>query len=404
MSKKNDDFFEKKKEWSFIKDELLRCYLGPYIQKIIMTRCPIVYIDGFAGRGVFDDGNPGSPLIAMDTILERYRMSNAVIRPELGCFFIENKYAKELKWNLRNYVDAKVINGNYEHNIAKLLSKTEGCNVFLYIDPFGIKALDFATFKMIPNVEMNSFEVLLNLNTFGFLRECLRVRQIAVESGDSIAFKDLDVGTHMPESYDESIAMLDRVAGGHYWVDIVEAYKDQRMTIYEAEAAFAEQYCNNLRSIFRYVLNMPIKTKANNLPKYRMIHATNHIDGCLLMVDNMYNRLELLKSIQENGQISLFKVDLNNNLIDMNVVVKLVAQLLMRYNDSVHLNQFLGDFYCMYGPLCKTTDIKNILKDMEANDAIDIVRVPANTEKTGRRTRFMDEKMGHKVFLRWIDQ
>lgn len=403
MSKNNKEFFKKKKTWSVAKDELLRCYLGPYIQKIIMTGHPIVYIDGFAGKGMFDDGNPGSPLIAMNTIAERYGSSTATFRPEFYGFFIENKYARELEWNLRNYQDVKVINGNYENHITKILSMTSGCNVFLYIDPFGIKPLDFATFEMISDVDMNSFEVLLNLNTFGFLRECLRVRSIEVKCYDQEAFEDVDE-YQMPDSYEESLAMLDRVAGGHYWVNIVEDYKNENITIYDAEAAFAEQYCMNLRRIFKYVLNMPIRTKAENLPKYRMIHATNHIDGFLLMVDNMYNRWELLNSIQNNGQVSFFKVDFDNNMIDMDRVMGLVAENLMRYNGNVRLNDFLGDFYGLYGPLCKTSDVKQILKKFEKEDQIDVRRMPEYTEKTGRRAKFMDEKKGHKVYLRWTDQ
>ena len=42
MSKKNDDFFTEKKLWSTIKDELLGCYLKPYVSKIIHTRKPVM--------------------------------------------------------------------------------------------------------------------------------------------------------------------------------------------------------------------------------------------------------------------------------------------------------------------------------------------------------------------------
>ena len=70
MAKKNDDFFKKKKQWSIVKDELLGCYLKPYFQKILHTNRDTVYIDCFAGKGVFEDGKPGSPLIALQIIQE----------------------------------------------------------------------------------------------------------------------------------------------------------------------------------------------------------------------------------------------------------------------------------------------------------------------------------------------
>ncbi|TYZ27327.1 hypothetical protein FZ041_11590, partial [Selenomonas caprae] len=66
MSKKNDDFFIEKKPWSIVKDELLGCYLTPYVSKILHTHRPLVYVDCFAGKGKFEDGTPGSPIIAMD--------------------------------------------------------------------------------------------------------------------------------------------------------------------------------------------------------------------------------------------------------------------------------------------------------------------------------------------------
>lgn len=66
MSKDNSDFFKKKNSWSTIKDELLKCYLAPYFQKVLMTKKPIFYVDCFAGQGKFEDGSNGSPLIALE--------------------------------------------------------------------------------------------------------------------------------------------------------------------------------------------------------------------------------------------------------------------------------------------------------------------------------------------------
>lgn len=70
MSKKNDNFFDEKKDWSKVKDALLGNYLRPYVQKIIHTYRPLVYVDCFAGKGKFADGNPGSPMIALEIIKE----------------------------------------------------------------------------------------------------------------------------------------------------------------------------------------------------------------------------------------------------------------------------------------------------------------------------------------------
>ena len=75
MSKDNRDFFVQKKIWSVVKDELLRCYLVPYFNKIFLTRKPILYVDCFAGKGKFDDGNDGSPLVALKCLDTSFQQS-----------------------------------------------------------------------------------------------------------------------------------------------------------------------------------------------------------------------------------------------------------------------------------------------------------------------------------------
>ena len=140
MSKNQRDFFKKKNEWSEIKDTLLRCYLPQYFQKLLVSGKPIFYVDCFAGKGKFDDGNDGSPLIAMKIINERIdlsrisRKNNAI----LPCF-IELNHAADLKQNLKlepyKYGAPQVVDGRFEDNIRGLLRDRRGYNVLLYIDP-----------------------------------------------------------------------------------------------------------------------------------------------------------------------------------------------------------------------------------------------------------------------------
>ena len=66
MAKDNKDFFKTKNHWSEIKDALLGCYLPPYFQKVLKTYKPIFYVDCFAGKGKFEDGNPVLPLIRIE--------------------------------------------------------------------------------------------------------------------------------------------------------------------------------------------------------------------------------------------------------------------------------------------------------------------------------------------------
>lgn len=138
MSKNNSDFFEKKNPWSEIKDQLLGGYLVPYFSKIMCTRKNTIYVDGFAGKGMFNDGKPGSPIIALEIIkesLEKSQFDNSI-----NSYFVELNYAKELGKNISEYKNKTIISGKYEDNIEKILQGKQQHNVFLYIDPYGIKS------------------------------------------------------------------------------------------------------------------------------------------------------------------------------------------------------------------------------------------------------------------------
>src|SRR5260370_18327214 len=63
MGESSDDFFEGKRLWSKIKDEILEKYIAPYLAKVNTRGQPILLIDGYAGPGIFEDGSRGSPII-----------------------------------------------------------------------------------------------------------------------------------------------------------------------------------------------------------------------------------------------------------------------------------------------------------------------------------------------------
>ena len=116
MAKKNNDFFVEKKAWSVVKDELLGCYFMPYVSKILHTGRPLVYVDCFAGKGKFDDGNPGSPLIALEAI-DKCQNITSMKFSQIEATFIDLNYADDLRKNLQKYPWVNVIDGKYEEKL-----------------------------------------------------------------------------------------------------------------------------------------------------------------------------------------------------------------------------------------------------------------------------------------------
>lgn len=397
MSKKNDDFFKEKKAWSIAKDELLGCYFKPYLQKILHTKRPIVYVDCFAGKGKFEDGLLGSPLIALEIIrecLEQTKAETWHIKP----YFIDVNYAADLQENLKEYSVIEIVDGKYEDNILPILQDKTASNVFLYIDPYGIKALDFSMFTSFSK-RFSSIELLINFNTFGFLREACRV--LGIQFKETLLLSDLiEYDTTQLLPGEKSEEALNRIAGGNYWRKIVEDYKSGLYDIYEAERRFAFTYCNTLRGSYKYVLNMPLRIKRGQVPKYRMIHVTNHPEGCIIMADNIQDRWQYMENIQSGGQQSLFEETPENDYIDDNALRDKVIENLSSTSQWKHLSPIMAEFFTIYGPICKQVALRNIYLSLEASGNLEIKRKPPFT-KTNRESRFMEEKGDKSVEMRW---
>ena len=74
------------------KHKVLREYLNQWFPIMGMTNRKILFIDGFAGPGEYLDGEPGSPIIAIDSFLEH--KSRNLITAEVGFVFIEENRAR----------------------------------------------------------------------------------------------------------------------------------------------------------------------------------------------------------------------------------------------------------------------------------------------------------------------
>lgn len=274
-------FFKKKRKWSFIKDSILEWYLTPYFAKILSTRKPVVIVDCFAGMGKFEDGNDGSPFIIAKKIQS---ILNEGKRNDIYGLFIEKKYAKELKENLNGFVNCKVIEGTFEENFDIILKPNR--NIFLYIDPYGIKSLDFKRFTKLKDSGFYSYEMLMNFNSFGFLREGCRLMKYQY-SIDCIDCANDDDVFYEVEQIDtpSGIKLLNSIANGEYWQDILAKYHLGEYNMFKAEELFVSEYIKRLKNekVFKYTVNIPVKLNTTNIPKYRLIFGTNHYEGLFLM-------------------------------------------------------------------------------------------------------------------------
>ena len=353
-----DNFFEKKQPWSEVKDKVVSGYLTPYCAKLLATNKPLKIVDCFAGKGKFDDGKDGSPLMIAKVIRNILNSEQANANDNIEACFIEQKYYNELGKNTQYYSKCKVISGNFEDNILSILTKNEDTNLFLYIDPYGIKSLSFDIFNSLKKMDNISTEVLMNFNSFGFLREGFRLMNKPIPSELNKSNYDID-GKN-------SIKRMNEIANGDYWQQIILDKNNKKIDMYQAEEVFIEKYTLELKSIYTYVINIPIKEKRERLPKYRLIFGTKHHEGLFLMVDTMKKGWNLF--LDNANEYSLFKeFELPDyNIGDINLekeILKLIPD-----NDQIELLELLKNLVNNYGICFSIAEYRKVLLLLSGED------------------------------------
>lgn len=130
------------------KHQILRGYLNAWLPIMSKYNRRLVYVDGFAGPGVYEDGEPGSPIVALQAFLDHTQRDR--IGAELVYAFIEEvperaaRLQKEVArlGELPKNVRLEVIEGTFQESFAEVLDDIDArgaslAPTFAFIDPFG---------------------------------------------------------------------------------------------------------------------------------------------------------------------------------------------------------------------------------------------------------------------------
>jgi three-Cys-motif partner protein len=425
MAKATDDYFDKKRPWSKVKDELLRCYLGVYMQKIIQTMRPVVYIDCFAGKGFFGYGAIpdfkidseeipdclGSPFIALKELTKACNgASGKLSKDQYRVCFIEKKYHDDLRmalessmFNDSDVLEYQVIGSDSFDEMPKIANwifrKTgrDKPNLFCYIDPFGPLVLDLEKLECLCRSKPNSIELLINFSSFGLFRAACASMSVSLDAKIKEQLNGLEGDGLVFDEDSKSSSGITNVMGTEDWKDIINEYKNNLIDGYEAEERLAKLYQKQLKAIlgFGYVLSMPISWGNNrNHPKYRMIHATNHEDGAVLMGRNMLKRTDYLfeKKRSANGELELFDQEdyYQPSPVDQNIL-EILDDI-----EEIGVKKLTAKYFEMYG---LESEINPTLKKLEKEGRVIVRRDPATTENGKQRDGF-SENAKQKVYIR----
>ena len=382
------DFFLRKREWSEIKDGILGAYLRPYLAKISHTRKAVRIADCFAGKGRFQDGKDGSPIIIRDAIYEQLKQTP---QASIEGVFIEKKYIDDLRRNLQENKHVHVLAGDYEERMEYFIANYDARNknLFLYVDPYGIISLKMSHFKAVASMPFYTIEILIIFNACGFLREGCRLLKGSVLEG-----------APLEEAYEPDVNSpdnLDAIAGGRYWRAIIDSYyKDN--DLHAAENALVAAYVEQLKQVFGHVIQFPVKASLSHIAKYRMIYGTMHEDGLFLMADNMNKRWSEFRN-RVRPQSVLFEVDYPDGQTWDSSCNK--DQCILGILDKkIQLNTLLARLLDKYGVWLSTSEWKEHLKQMEKSGSIVVNRHPPSS-LTGVAYRGWDhtDRGGYKLFV-----
>ena len=270
MVESSDEFFEGKRPWSKIKDEVLEKYMTPYLAKVNTRGQPILLIDGYAGPGVFEDDSIGSPLIMCNKAEERAKGNYHAI-------FINNKrkYHEGLLREIQqrgwsNSAEPRL--GDTQLVLRDIHKTLRGQTVFLYLDPFGPTGCDFDLLSPFLNRNPSySTELLLTMNMPGMHR--LAARHVTED------------GRKDEEAIKDNRLKLTRVFGGDYWKDILW----QNIGAEKREVQLIEAYQKKLASYFPYTRSCPVREGTGKRIKYFIVFASHHKDALILLNDIMVN-------------------------------------------------------------------------------------------------------------------
>lgn len=150
MAKKLDTIWELEPHTA-AKHAILHRYLQAWIPILTSAHGRVVYIDGFAGPGVYKGGEDGSPIIALKSALEQ----SARIKGEIAFLFIELDPLRRA--SLEQSVAAlslppkfrvQIQEGRCAETISELLDGLERAGdrlapTFAFLDPFGFSHTPF---------------------------------------------------------------------------------------------------------------------------------------------------------------------------------------------------------------------------------------------------------------------
>jgi three-Cys-motif partner protein len=257
-------FWKTQEDWSRRKHLILRYYLKPAAPKLasVSHNSSVFVIDGFAGRGVYEDGSPGSPIHMGELARECYKWVDPIwvcvrnIEPDETTFTALQQATSY--WVQEGHI--KNIQSTFQNALPTILNESKGTPLFAFLDPFAPSHL------MVDDIEplmrrSAPTEVLIVFHSPAV------VRMIGAVASPKLSVNNLASSTQT----------LDGVYGGNAWRELLGI----PVTPDDAVACFAKSLANRFPGVI--VCWHGILARKDITAKYHVVFLTRHKQGVALM-------------------------------------------------------------------------------------------------------------------------
>lgn len=274
----NDGFFDRRRPPAAFKHGILSRYPRVFASKL-GSKGRVVFLDGYAGAGRYEDGSPASPVLFARTALSSQQRNVRAIFVEQDAGRCASLRAVLAEVDPDDAVPWVVREGDLGVVLPELLPRASGAALLAFLDPFGT-ALDLPQLRgsLLRRPGRAATEVLLHfsLSTIARLGGILR----AAQRRDGLSVKDR-----------KTIKRGDDFLGGDWWheefaalgnvsPDAEEFDENTLLTATDVAMRVADRFCGALaaQTGFRTVA-MPVRPAPGRAPQYVLVLFTKHDDG-----------------------------------------------------------------------------------------------------------------------------
>jgi three-Cys-motif partner protein len=255
-------FFRSKRAAAVFKHAILSSYVVPFASKTgsASTGNQVVIVDGYAGAGRYETGEPGSPALIA-------RAARSLRSRSVQCIFVEKnaqmfeRLRTVLAEESGGTVQWDALRGTVEEHLDGILARAEGLPLFIFLDPFGL-GLPFDVvvniFRRRPH-GTSATEVLFRFDA-GAIR---RIRGVALSDSESPG----RAGT---------LAALDTAAGGTWWRDEDDGSLDNEQYVHWFTSQLLERICREA-GCAGWVAD--VRQRQEQQPVYHLVFLTRHREG-----------------------------------------------------------------------------------------------------------------------------